>query len=133
MQAFSTRLAYADFNMANSDVARGKHLKALREAAGLSMRELARQIGEDHSNVRYWEQGGNLPRSDVLVPMAKALGVTVEELLGEPQPRRVVTPAGKMRHLFEAASKLPRSKQEKILDILEPFVRQHTTGTNGNS
>jgi hypothetical protein len=57
--------------------------------------------------------------------MAKALGVTVEEVLGEPKPRRVVTPAGKMRHLFEAASKLPRSQQEKILGILQPFIREH--------
>jgi len=119
--------------MATSDAARGKHLKVLREAAGISMRELARQIGEDHSNVRYWEQSGNLPRSDVLLPMTKVLGVSVEELLGEPRPRRVTTPAGKMRQLFEAASKLPRSKQEKILDILQPFVREHANGTNGNS
>jgi transcriptional regulator with XRE-family HTH domain len=125
MQAFFTHPPYAGNIMANSDAARGKHLKALREAAGLSMRELARQIGEDHSNVRYWEQGGSLPRSDVLLPMAKALGVTVEEVLGEPKPRRIVTPAGKMRHLFEAASKLPRSQQEKILGILQPFIREH--------
>ena len=125
MQAFFTHPRYAFGIMTNSDADRGKHLKALREAAGLSMRELARQIGEDHSNVRYWEQGRSLPRSDVLLPMAKAFGVTVEEVLGEPKPRRAVTPAGKMRHLFEAASKLPRSQQEKILDILQPFVREH--------
>ena len=121
MQAFFTRVAYAGLMASNS---RGKHLKALRETAGLSMRELARQIGVDHSNVRYWEQSGAAPRSDVLLPMAKALGVTVEELLGEPKPQRVVTPAGKMRLLFEAASKLPRSQQEKIQDILEPYIRQ---------
>jgi transcriptional regulator with XRE-family HTH domain len=122
MQAFFTHAVYAGFMASNT--ARGKHLKALREAAGLSMRELARQIGVDHSNVRYWEKSGTVPRSDVLLPMAKALGVTVEELLGEPKPQRVVTPAGKMRLLFEAASKLPRSQQEKIQDILEPYIRQ---------
>jgi transcriptional regulator with XRE-family HTH domain len=133
VQAFFTHPVYGGFSMATTDAARGKHLKVLREAAGISMRELARQIGEDHSNVRYWEQSGNLPRSDVLLPMAKALGVSVEELLGEPKPRRMTTPAGKMRQLFEAASKLPRSKQEKILDILQPFVREHANGTNGNS
>lgn len=122
MQALFTHLPYAG-DMANK--LQGQRLKALREAAGISIRELARQIGQDHSNVRYWEQSGNVPRSDVLLPMAKALGVTVEELLGEPKPRRVTTPAGKMRHLFEAASKLPRSQQEKITAILEPFVREH--------
>jgi transcriptional regulator with XRE-family HTH domain len=101
------------------------HLRSLREAAGLSVRELARQIGQDHSNVRYWEQSGNLPRSDVLVPMATALGVTVEQLLGEDKPKRVLSPAGRMRQLFDRASKLPRGKQEKIVAILEPFIREH--------
>jgi transcriptional regulator with XRE-family HTH domain len=89
------------------------------------MRELARTIGEDHSNVRYWETTGKIPRSDVLTPIAQALGVTVEEVLGQPKPSRVTSPGGRARQLFEAISKLPRRQQEKILDILEPFVREH--------
>jgi transcriptional regulator with XRE-family HTH domain len=122
MQELFLPLAYAP-GMANDS-----RLRQLREAAGLSLRDLARQIGEEHSNIRYWEQSGNLPRSNVLVPMAKALGVTVEELLGESRPKRVVSPGGRSRQLFEAVSKMPRRQQEKILDILEPFVRQHANG-----
>lgn len=100
-------------------------LRELREAKGISLRELARQIGEEHSNVRYWETSGNLPRSNVLIPMAKALGVTVEELLGQEKPSRVLSPGGRVRQLFEAVSKMPRNKQEMILKMLEPFVREH--------
>jgi len=102
---------------------RGKHLKALREAASLSQRELAEHIGEIHSNVHYWESSGNLPRSDVLLPMAKALGVTVEELLGEARPRRAVTPGGKLGPLVEQISKLPRLQQEKVIEFLENYLR----------
>ena len=119
MQELFSSFAYAA-NMANES-----RLRQLRETAGLSLRELARQIGEEPSNVSYWETSGNLPRSNVLLPMAKALGVTVEELLGEPRPKRVISPGGRARQLFEAVSKMPRRQQEKILDILEPFVRQH--------
>ena len=122
MQELFSSIAYADY-MANDS-----RLRQLREAAGLSLRDLAKQIGEEHSNIRYWEQSGNLPRSNVLVPMAKALGVTVEELLGESRPKRVVSPGGRSRQLFAAVSKMPRRQQEKILDILEPFVRQHANG-----
>jgi transcriptional regulator with XRE-family HTH domain len=104
------------------------HLRSLREAAGLSVRELARQIGQDHSNVRYWEHSGALPRSNVLVPMAAALGVSVEQLLGEEKPKRVLSPAGRMRQLFDRAAKLPRGQQEKIVAILEPFIREHAGG-----
>lgn len=110
--------------MANNP-ALGKQLRRFRESAGLSMRELARILEVDHSNIRYWEQTGQIPRSDVLAPMAKALGVTVEDLLGESRPRRLASPAGKMRQLFDAASRLPRSQQEKILAILEPFITRH--------
>ena len=100
-------------------------LRALREAAGLSLRALARQIGEDHSNVRYWETSGMPPRSDVLVPMAKALGVTVEVLLGHPTAKRRVTPAGKLGQVFEQVSQLPRRQQEKIVDVVSALVAQH--------
>jgi hypothetical protein len=30
-----------------------------------------------------------------------------------------------MRQLFEAASRLPRSQQQKVAAVLEPFVLQH--------
>ena len=108
-----------------ASMATSSRLRQLREAAGLSVRELARQIGESPTNVSYWERSGQIPRSDVLTAMAKALGVTVEELLGESRPKRVVSPGGRSRQLFAAVSKMPRRQQEKILDILEPFVRQH--------
>ena len=101
-------------------------MKKLRETAGLSLRELARRIGEDHSNVRYWETTGKLPRSNVLMPMAKALGVTVEELLGQPKPKRAITPGGKLGEVFESVSKLPRRQQQKVVEFVEAFVEKKT-------
>jgi len=107
-------------------MAQKTRLRQLRETAGISVRELARQIGEDHSNVSFWERTGTLPRSNVLLPIAKALGVTVEELLGE-QPRRVVSPGGKMRQAFEEVSKLPRRQQDQILKVLNALLTQAKT------
>jgi hypothetical protein len=48
--------------------------------------------------------------------MARALGVSVDELLGETEKKRraAVGPTGRMRRLFEAAAKLPRSQQQQI-------------------
>jgi hypothetical protein len=62
----------------------------------------------DRSNIRFWEQTGKVPRSDVLVPMAKALGVTAEELPGEPKAKPSPLPAGKVRRVIEAVTRLPR-------------------------
>jgi ABC-type cobalamin transport system ATPase subunit len=42
-------------------------------------------------------------------------------------PLRGTGPTGKMRRLFEAASQLPRSQQEKLTAVLEAFVNQHAT------
>jgi transcriptional regulator with XRE-family HTH domain len=117
MQALFDTLPYADLMAGTTP-----QLKKLREAAGLTMRELARQIGEDHSNVRYWETTGKIPRSDVLAAMGKALGVTVEELLGQPRPKKVLAPGGRLGRVVETISRLPRRQQNKIVDVIETFV-----------
>jgi len=96
-------------------------LRQLREAAGISARELARQINEQHTNVLYWEHSGAPPRSDVLRPIAQALGVTVEQLLGDSSERAAPT-GGRLRQVFERAAKLPRRQQEKLIAVIEPFV-----------
>jgi len=60
--------------------------------------------------------------------MAWALGVSVDELLGETDKNRRAgaEPTGRMRRLFEAVSKLPRSQKEKIAAVIEAFVNQHS-------
>ena len=121
MQALFSLAGYGE------GMAEKSRLRQLREAAGISQRELARQIGQDQSNVRYWEQSGSPPRSDVLLPMAKALGVTVEELLGLEKPRRVLSPGGKVRHVFEEVSKLPRRQQDNIVRVVTALVAQAKT------
>lgn len=98
-------------------------LRALREASGISQRELARQIDERQSNVSFWERTGVLPRSDKLASIARALGVALEELLGEEKPRRAAAPGGKVRQVFEQVQKLPRSRQQKIVEVVEALLK----------
>jgi transcriptional regulator with XRE-family HTH domain len=120
MQAIFDTLLH-DVDMAKT----ASRLRQLREAAGLSQRELARQIGDRQSNVRFWEVTGKIPRSDMLAPMAKALGVTVEELLGEPKPKRVSAPGGKLGQVFQSVSRLPRRQQQKVIEMAEGFLSLH--------
>jgi transcriptional regulator with XRE-family HTH domain len=126
MQELFSHTAYARGMAAKS------RLRELREAAGLSARELARQIGEQHTNILYWEQSGNLPRSNVLAPMAKALGVGVHDLLGEPKPGRAVVPGGRLGQVFEQVAKLPRRQQQKVIEMAEGFLALHKNA-NGHS
>jgi transcriptional regulator with XRE-family HTH domain len=124
MQALFSTTPYPDDMIKNQ----ATQLRTLRERAGLSVRELARQIDESHTNVSYWERSGQIPRSDKLAAIAKAIGVTVEDLLGEPRPRRTAAPGGRAGRVFEAVSRLPRRQQDKIVDVVEALVAQHAHG-----
>ena len=109
----------------------GQRLTELRQAAGLTQAQLAERIGVHPSNIGFWELSGTPPRGEVLPKLADALSATVDEILGvtPPKPKKQAA-KGKLQQVFEAASKLPRRQQEKILSVLEPFVREHA---NGNS
>lgn len=101
-------------------------MRRLREAAGLSQRELAGRLHIHHSNIGYWERSGNLPRSELLAPMAKTLGVNVDDLLGERvRASHVAKPIGRARMAFQAVSRLPKRQQQKIVEVVEAFVAQH--------
>jgi transcriptional regulator with XRE-family HTH domain len=110
------------YKMAMNDL--GEHLRELREAAGMSQRELAKQLEIHHSNLGHWERSGNLPGSNLLLPLAKLLGVTVEELLtGEATKKpRGAAITGKAQALFEQLSKLPRNQQQRILATVEDML-----------
>lgn len=101
-------------------------LKALREKAGISQRELARLLDVHHSNVSFWERSGLPPRSDLLPQMASVLRVSVDELLGQTS-RRAKSPAprGKLGQLFDEVSRLPRRKQQHIVAMLDDMVTAH--------
>ena len=107
----------------------GARLHALREQAGLSQQQLAERLDMNQRAYAYWERNPVALRPDQLQNLAAALSVAVEDLLGETASRKRGTgPAGKMRQLFNAASQLPRSQQQKIAAVLEPFILQHASG-----
>ena len=62
-------------------------LKSLRKAKNMTQQELADLLGVSNKSVSRWETGG-YPDVAMLGPLAKALGVTVDDLLGETPPLR---------------------------------------------
>jgi transcriptional regulator with XRE-family HTH domain len=110
----------------------GAHLAALRINAGLSQEELAQRTGVLQQTIAFWEQSDKPPRSEVLHGLADALGVTVETLLSENggavAARKKGGPEGKLRKIFEDASRLPRRQQDKIAEFVSAFINQHKQG-----
>lgn len=65
----------------------GERLKQYRKAKNMTQQELADRLGVSNKSVSRWESG-SYPDVAILGPLAKALGVTVDDLLGETPPLR---------------------------------------------
>ncbi|MGH9968238.1 MAG: helix-turn-helix domain-containing protein [Pyrinomonadaceae bacterium] len=104
----------------------GERLYAVRQQAGLSQQQLADRLGITQRAYAHWERNPVALRADQLVSLAQALNVSVDDLVGiNGSKKRGSGPTGKMKQLFEAASRLPRSQQQKIAALLEPFIAHH--------
>src|SRR5438477_8757806 len=86
----------------------GARLAELRKAAGLTHYDLARKVGVPQPNIAFWELSSKPPRSDVLPKLAKALGVTLDELIEDNSAKDILRlrrgPSGKLRKLFDDLS-----------------------------
>jgi transcriptional regulator with XRE-family HTH domain len=106
----------------------GAHILALRLSAGLTQIELAKALGLSQSTVAPWEWSKSPPRSDILPKMAKVLGVRVEDLIVQDEPRTVANrpgPVGEVQRVFEEVRRLPRKQQRKILEMVTAVVEQY--------
>lgn len=57
-------------------------IKALRERAGLTQKQLGELLGLGQSTVAMWETDESKPRADKLPELARVLGCTIEDLYG---------------------------------------------------
>jgi transcriptional regulator with XRE-family HTH domain len=100
-------------------------LVALRKAAGLSQAELAKLVRVSPKTIGFWETSPIPPRSDVLPQLAKALGVRVEDILGDqPVEQRRPGPVGKLQRVFEQAVSLPRRQQDLVARFVATLIEQ---------
>jgi transcriptional regulator with XRE-family HTH domain len=101
-----------------------QRLVELRQKAGLTQTELAAAVGVAVSNIAFWELKGTPPRGEVLPALAKALGVTVDAILGVAPPRPKAAAKGRLQSALDAAAKMPRRQQAKVAEFVEAFVAQ---------
>jgi transcriptional regulator with XRE-family HTH domain len=66
----------------------GKRIQKLRLGLGLSQSQLAKKAGVATVTIQAWEHGRRTPLLSAAVPLADALGVSLDELAGRKWPRR---------------------------------------------
>jgi transcriptional regulator with XRE-family HTH domain len=60
----------------------GKRLAKLRKANGLTQQQLGDQVGVSRRVIAYYEAETDYPPAHIIVPLAQALNVSTDELLG---------------------------------------------------
>ncbi len=64
-------------------------LKRRRAELRLSQEDLASKVGVDKRQIGRWESGNNQPTLGVAAELARALGISLDELVGNESPRRI--------------------------------------------
>lgn len=71
-----------------------EQIKTIREAAGITQTELAKQIGVKPCTVSIMEQPGRFPEPSRLPAIADVLGCSIDALFGRAAPEHIVPSAG---------------------------------------
>jgi transcriptional regulator with XRE-family HTH domain len=101
----------------------GERLVHARQEAGLTQQQLADKLGTSQRVIAHWERSRVELRAEHLAALADILGVTTDFLLGrEHQKRRGNGPMGRVRRVLEGVSRLPRHRQQKIIEVVEAMM-----------
>ena|SRR5215469_1616220 len=102
----------------------GQRVAAARKASSITQVQLAETLGIAQQTLAHYELGRLRIAVAMLPPLAKALGVTVEELMGEETPPAKRGPAPKLLQQIERIQRLPRAKQRLVLQMLDGVLAQ---------
>jgi len=103
--------------------AMGARIAAARRLHDLTQQELADHLGIAQQTYAQYEAGIRRIPASMLPPLAQCLDVTMDELLGvKPASRTKPGPANKFELQIERVRKLPRTKQQLILSMLDAFL-----------
>lgn len=98
-----------------------ERLKQYRRDKNLTQQELADMLGVSNKTVSRWESGGGYPDVPLLVPLARALGVAVDDLLDGEKPIRSLSRAD-WQSLLSFAFAMGGGVLFYLLDLFMPMV-----------
>ena len=104
----------------------GQRLAAIRKARGLSQRQLADLLGTNREVVDYYERRATNPTLDLIHRVARALDVSVVDLLGfeASRPRGKPGPPSKLQTRLDKVKQLPRKEQEFVIKFLDTVLER---------
>ena len=105
-------------------------IKALREEARLTQKELAEKINTTNKNIWAYEKGIAQPSIETLIKLAATFNVSVDYLIGvtddfEGQKKESAL-SYREQKLLRAFSQLENDEKDKIIEDCEYFANKHT-------
>jgi transcriptional regulator with XRE-family HTH domain len=120
-------------------VSLGTRLQQLREATGMSQAAFAAKASVPLDSLRNWEQDRNEPKAEMLVRLARGLGVTLDEMMRGVGWGEDVKPPRRARGRPRKPANAPGRPQEDAearagpMPATTPKKRQRGKGKKGNS
>lgn len=103
----------------------GTRIALRRKAHDLTQAELGELVGVTQQQIASFEIGRRRMPISILPLLAKALNVSIEELLGEqPKPSKRGPPP-KLQKQLERVQALPKAQQRAIAKVLEAVLAAH--------
>lgn len=96
----------------------GERIKSARNTSGLSMRELAEKAGVSAQAISKYERGINVPSSDVLIKLARALGKKVEYFF---RPIEIKLSMPQYRKL----KAMPKKSEVRLLGHIQDWLERY--------
>ncbi len=105
----------------------GKNLSRFRKDKSLTQKDLVKRSGVAISQIRRYEADKSSPTLDVIIRLAKALGVSIDELVFDKE-KGIAASRLMDRELleqFEMVSTLDEDEREAVKKILEGVIVKH--------
>ena len=102
----------------------GARVAELRKARDITQVRLAEQLGLSQQRINAYETGYRRFPVSTLPPLARVLGVSLDELVGETGSVRRPGPVPRLQRQIEQIQQLPRAKQKFVSEILDTVIQQ---------
>lgn len=102
----------------------GERIARLRKEEGITQVQFAELLGTSQQAITAYEVGRRRVPVSALPEIAKLLGVSVEELIGEETKPGKRGPVPKLQQQMERITHLPKTQQRFVMQVLESVLGQ---------
>jgi transcriptional regulator with XRE-family HTH domain len=102
----------------------GARVAELRKARDITQVQVAEHLGVSQQTANAYETGYRRIPVSALPPLARFLGVSLDELVGETAQAKKRGPTPRLQQQLEQIGQLPRAKQRFVIEMLDTVLQQ---------